>query len=40
MSKLALIYSCCTNMALQEISAFWKGYNIPNKKLSVDTDNL
>lgn len=40
MSKLELIYTCCTNQIINEISQFWKGYNIPDKKLAIDTDNL
>lgn len=38
MSKLELIYACCTNEIPKEISAFWKNVPIPKKKLSIDTD--
>lgn len=40
MSKLELIYNCCTAEVTKEISQFWQGYNIPTKKLSIDTDQL
>lgn len=40
MSKLELIYSCCTSKLIEEISLFWKQHNIPAKKLAIDTDQL
>lgn len=40
MQKLELIYSCCTQCIIEEISAFWKHFNIPSSKLAIDTDNL
>ena len=40
MSKLEWIYNCCTRQVSKEIDLFWKGYNIPTKKLFVDPDNL
>jgi hypothetical protein len=40
MSKLELIYSCCTGKIIEEISLFWKQHNIPAKKLAIDTDQL
>ena len=29
MSKLEWIYQCCTTQVTKDISAFWKGYDIP-----------
>lgn len=40
MSKLEWIYNCCTRQVSKEIDLFWKGYDIPTKKLFVDPDNL
>ena len=40
MSKLELIYTCCTQEIVKEMSYFWQGYDIPDKKLSIDTDQL
>ena len=40
MSKLEWIYNCCTKQVGKEIDLFWRGYNIPAKKLFVDPDNL
>jgi hypothetical protein len=40
MCKLEHIYEVCTTGIVEEIDAFWKGFDIPAKKLSVDTDNL
>ena len=40
MSKLELIYNCCTVEVTKEISQFWQCHNIPHKKLSIDTDQL
>lgn len=40
MSKLELIYNCCTVEVTKEISQFWQCHNIPQKKLSIDTDQL
>lgn len=40
MSKLEWVYTCCTQGIPMEVSDFWKGYDIPAKKLSIDTDQL
>lgn len=40
MSKLEWIYNCCTRQVSKEIDLFWRGYDIPKKKLFVDPDNL
>ena len=40
MCKLEHIYEVCTKEVVEEIDAFWKGFDIPASKLSVDTDNL
>lgn len=40
MSKLEWIYSCCTKSIPEEVSAFWSGYDIPSKRLMIDTDQL
>jgi hypothetical protein len=38
MSKLEWVYTCCTQGIPKEVSEFWKGFDIPTKKLSIDTD--
>lgn len=40
MGKLDLVYTCCTAKVVEDISQFWKQYDIPSKKLAIDTDNL
>jgi len=40
MQKLEMIYSCCTQRVIEEVSSFWKNYDIQPKKLAIDTDNL
>lgn len=40
MSKLELIYNCCKEELTEETSQFWKCYEIDEKKLAIDTDQL
>ena len=40
MCKLEHIYKCCTTDIQKSLDAFWKDFDIPTKKLSVDVDNL
>ena len=40
MGKLDLVYNCCTAKVIEDISGFWKQYDIPSKRLAIDTDNL
>jgi len=40
MVKLEHIYKCCTSDIQKSLDEFWRNYDIPNKKLSVDVDNL
>jgi hypothetical protein len=40
MCKLEHIYKCCTVEIQKCLDKFWRGYDIPNNKLSVDVDNL
>jgi hypothetical protein len=38
MSKLEWVYTCCTQAIPSEVSEFWRDFDIPSKKLSIDTD--
>lgn len=40
MSKLELMYNCCTQEIVKETSAFWHGFDIPDRKLAIDVDQL
>lgn len=40
MCQLEHIYKCCTIEIQKALDLFWRNYDIPKKKLSVDVDNL
>ena len=40
MNKLELIYTCCNSVLIHELSLFWKCYDIPEKELCIDSDQL
>ena len=40
MCKLEHIYKCCTTDIQKSLDQFWRDFDIPSKKLSVDVDNL
>jgi hypothetical protein len=40
MTKLEHVYETCTTGIIEVIDEFWKGFDIPKKKLSIDTDTL
>ena len=40
MQKLEQVYSCFTQSIVREVSEFWQGWDIPAKKLAIDTDSM
>lgn len=40
MCKLEHIYKCCTSEIQKALDHFWVMYDIPQKKLCIDVDNL